>query len=225
MAWCLTGNKLLSEAMLVCFTDAYMHHSASMSLTHWGRVTHICVSRLTITGSDNGLSPGRRQAILWTNNGILLIGPLGTNCKENLSEILTFLFMKMRLKVSSAKWRPFCLSLNVLTETHCSTLHESTTSCPIQFPGPHPEFPGIQEVGVSCAVTLLDLQDHPHTALGDLLVDLMTFPEYSSRCQPQQEKILLPIVVKDIQIFCTKEIPIVKNWSHIHNQLFIQYSY
>ena len=39
----------------------------------WGRVTHICVSRLTITGSDDGLSPGRRQAIIWTNAGILLI--------------------------------------------------------------------------------------------------------------------------------------------------------
>ena len=83
-------------------------------LTHWGRVTHICVSRLTITGSDNGLSPGRRQAIIWTNAGILLIGPLGTNISENSIEILTFSFTKMRLKVSSAKWRPFCLGLNVL---------------------------------------------------------------------------------------------------------------
>ena len=27
--------------------------------THWGRVTHICVSDLTIIGSVNGLSPGR----------------------------------------------------------------------------------------------------------------------------------------------------------------------
>ena len=85
-------------------------------LTHWGRVTHICVSRLTITGSANGLSPGRRQAIIWTNAGILLIGPLGTNFSENLIEILTFSFTKMRLKVSSAKWRLFCLGLNVLNQ-------------------------------------------------------------------------------------------------------------
>ena len=70
---------------------------------------HICVSRLTITGSDNGLSPRWRQAIIWTNAGILLIGPLGTNFIENLIGILTFSFSKMRLKVSSAKWRPFCL--------------------------------------------------------------------------------------------------------------------
>ena len=75
---------------------------------------HICVNRLTITGSDNGLSPGWRQAIIWTNAGILSIGPLGTNFSENLIEILTFSFRKMRLKVSSAKWRPFCLGLNVL---------------------------------------------------------------------------------------------------------------
>ena len=81
-------------------------------LSHWGRVTHICVIKLTIVGSDNGLSPGRRQAIIWTNAGVLLIGPLGTN----FSEILTFSFKKMRLKVSSAKRRPFCLDFNMLTE-------------------------------------------------------------------------------------------------------------
>ena len=48
-------------------------------LTHWGRVTHMCVGNLTTVGSGNGLSPGRRQAIIWTNARILLIGPLGTN--------------------------------------------------------------------------------------------------------------------------------------------------
>ena len=83
-------------------------------LTHWGRVTHICVSKLIIIGSDNGLSPGRRQAIIWTNVGILLSGPLGTNFSEILTGIETFSFTKMHLKMSSAKWRPFCLCLNVL---------------------------------------------------------------------------------------------------------------
>ena len=76
-------------------------------LTHWGRVTHICVSKMTNIGSDNGLSPGRCQAIIWTNAGILLIGPLWTNFSEILIEILTFSFKKVRLKVSSGKWRPF----------------------------------------------------------------------------------------------------------------------
>ena len=52
-------------------------------VTHWGRVTHTCVSKLTITDSDNGLSPGRRQAIIWTNAEILLIGTPGTNFNRN----------------------------------------------------------------------------------------------------------------------------------------------
>ena len=59
-------------------------------LIHWGRVNHICVSELTIIVPDNGLSPGRRQAIIWTNDGILLIGPLGTNFSEIYSEFQHF---------------------------------------------------------------------------------------------------------------------------------------
>ena len=80
-------------------------------------MTHIYVGELTIIVSDNGLSPGRRQAIIWTIAGILLIGPYGTNFIEILIEIRTFSF-QMSLKVSSAKWRPFCLGLNVLTAEH-----------------------------------------------------------------------------------------------------------
>ena len=56
-------------------------------LTHWGRVTNICGSKLTTIGLDNGLSPGRRQAIIRTNDGILLFRTLGTNFSEILSEI------------------------------------------------------------------------------------------------------------------------------------------
>ena len=58
--------------------------STQMALTHWGRVRHICVSKLTIIGSDNGLSPGRCQAIICTSAGILSVGPLGTNFSEIL---------------------------------------------------------------------------------------------------------------------------------------------
>ena len=87
-----------------------------LCLTHWGRATHICVSKLTIIVSDNGLPPGRRQAIIWNNARILSIGLFGTKFSEILIEILTFSFKKMRLKVSSAKWRPFCLGLNVLSQ-------------------------------------------------------------------------------------------------------------
>ena len=74
---------------------------------HWGRVTHKCVSELTVIGSDNGLSPGRRQAIFWTNAGILLIGPLGTNFNEILIEIHIISFKKIHLA-------PIFLGLNVV---------------------------------------------------------------------------------------------------------------
>ena len=97
-----------------CIFD-HSPYSIVIRLTHWGRVTHICVSKLTIIGSDNGLSPDRRQAITWTSDGILLIGPIGTSFSETLSKIQTFSLKKMRFKVSSAKWRAFCLDLNVLS--------------------------------------------------------------------------------------------------------------
>ena len=81
------------------------------SLTHWGWVMKIRVSKFTIIVSDNGLSPGRRQAITWTNSGILLIRTRGANFNDILSK--TFSFKKMHLKMSSEKG-PFDLGLDVL---------------------------------------------------------------------------------------------------------------
>ena len=59
-------------------------------------------------GSDNGLLPIQHQAIILTNAGLLSIRPLGTNFSEILITIQNFSFMKMHLKISSVKWRPFC---------------------------------------------------------------------------------------------------------------------
>ena len=87
-----------------------------MSLTHWGRVTHMYIDKLTIIGSDNGLLPGRCHAIIWTNDGISLIKPLGTNFSEILSKVHTFSFMRMHMKMLSAKSWPFCLGRNVLND-------------------------------------------------------------------------------------------------------------
>ena len=56
---------------------------------------HICIGNLTTIDSDNGLSPGRRQAIIWTNDGTLLIGFFGTNHTENLIQIDIFSFKKI----------------------------------------------------------------------------------------------------------------------------------
>ena len=76
-------------------------------LTHWGRATHICVANLTIIGSDNGSAPGQRQASIWTNAGILSIGPLGTIFNEISIGIQAFPFKRMHLKMSSGKWCHF----------------------------------------------------------------------------------------------------------------------
>ena len=106
--WILAGNDI----------NFYI----AAGLTHWGRVTHICVGTLAIIGSDNGLSPSRRPAIIWTNAGLLLIGPLGTNSSDILIGIQAFSFKKMHLEMSSAKWRPFCRGLNVLIKLHMPSL-------------------------------------------------------------------------------------------------------
>ena len=75
-------------------------------LTHWGRVTHLYISNLTIIGSDNDLSPGRCQAIIWTSAGVLLTGPSGTNFSEILITIHTFSFKKMHLNMEAILSRP-----------------------------------------------------------------------------------------------------------------------
>ena len=83
------------------------------------RVTHICVGNLTISGSDNSLSPDRRQAIILTNAGILLIVPIGTNFSDNLIKIHTFSFKKIQenafenvvWKMSAILSRPQCVNI------------------------------------------------------------------------------------------------------------------
>ena len=80
-------------------------------------MTHICVSKLTIIVSDNGLSPGRHQAIIWTDAEISLTWPFGTNFSERVIEIQQFPLKTMHLKMSSTEWPPFCLRLNVLSTT------------------------------------------------------------------------------------------------------------
>ena len=73
-------------------------------LNHRGRVTHIRVGKLTSIASDNGLSPGRRQTIIWNIAGIMLIGPLGTNFSEILIKIL---WKNMFENVCEILWRKY----------------------------------------------------------------------------------------------------------------------
>ena len=92
-------------------------------------MTHICVSKLTITGSDSGLSPGRRQAIIWTNAEILLIRPLGANFSEILIEIDTFslkkkVIWKCRLEMATILPRPQGVNLPCPNCIVTASLHQ-----------------------------------------------------------------------------------------------------
>ena len=82
----------------------------------------ICVSKITIIGWDNGLSPDRRQAMIWTSAGILLVGPLGPSFSWILIEIDIFSFKKMHLEISFGKWRPFCLG-HIMLMVICRSTH------------------------------------------------------------------------------------------------------
>ena len=98
-------------------------------LTHWGRVTHICVSDLTSIGSDNGLMPGRHQVIIRTNAGILLIRPLGTNFSEFSVEILNIFIQENAFESVVCEKAAICFGLNELRysgdEIKCPTPHNS----------------------------------------------------------------------------------------------------
>ena len=114
-----------------CARCKYIFHRFKIcyTLTHWGRVAHIWFSKLVIIGYDNGLSPGRHQAIIltprvWTTAAILSIRILGINSSEIFIEIHTFSFKKMHLKISSGKWQPFCLDLKVSKPCAAPLIHE-----------------------------------------------------------------------------------------------------
>ena len=94
-------------------TTSVSGEKKSARINSLGPIDAYMFGKLTIIGTDNGLSPGRRQAITWTYAGSLLMRHFGTNFSETLIGIQTFSFKKMHLKLSSAKWRPFCLGLNV----------------------------------------------------------------------------------------------------------------
>ena len=93
------------------FKIHFLEQVTSHSLIEAERCIHVSPT-LAIIGSDNGLSPVRRQAIIWTNAVSLSIGPLGTNFSQIVFKIQTFSLKKMHLKMSSGKCRPFCRSLS-----------------------------------------------------------------------------------------------------------------
>ena len=89
-------------------------------LTHWGRVTHICVSKLNSIGSDNALSPSHHLNRCWNIVNLTLGNKLPWNVYRN-----SYIFIKknLYLKMSSGKWRPFCPGLNVLMPPTTAVSH------------------------------------------------------------------------------------------------------
>ena len=85
------GILIRIRIILICYSLLVLPVQV---IIHWGRVTHICVSKLTTIGLDKGLSPGRPQVIILTNAGMLL----WTNFSEIWIEIHTFLFKKIHIK-------------------------------------------------------------------------------------------------------------------------------
>ena len=112
-----------SGTFVVCYAAL-----CSQCCINWGRVTHICVRNLITIGTDDGLLPGRRQAIIWTNARILLTGPLGKQFRDILIKIDIFSFERIHLKPFSAKGWPYCLGFNVLTP-FCNLSKQNYMKC------------------------------------------------------------------------------------------------
>ena len=133
LSWCFSLQNNIdwntqSQFPAAYLLSTYMSEGVTsiVRLTHWGRVTHICVNKLTTISSDNGLPPGRRQAIIWTSAGILLTSfdAWGQNSMKYQSK---FIYSHSRKCIWTAKCRPFCPSLNVLRvfETASSFIYQT----------------------------------------------------------------------------------------------------
>ena len=84
----------------------------------WLSDAYICVSKLSIIVSDNGLSPGRCQAIIWSSAGILVNWTTGNKLQRNINQNSSiFIHDENAFEMLYGKWRPFCLGLNVLRKT------------------------------------------------------------------------------------------------------------
>ena len=79
-------------------------------------IQQICVNNLTSVGSDNVLSPGRRQAIIWNNVGRFSNGPWETNFSEILIINVYIFIQENAFKNAVRKLVCICLGLNVIIQ-------------------------------------------------------------------------------------------------------------
>ena len=110
---------IVHNCMKMYSLEPFLINNFFINLIHWGWVMHICISKLTIIGSDNDLSPGRHQAIIWINIGILLIGPLGTNSVKYKSNFFfqEKAFENVVRKLGAILSRPQCVNVEILQFT------------------------------------------------------------------------------------------------------------
>ena len=112
------SNKMEEYVALTHYflRDAIISKWLSLLLTHWGRVTHICVSKLTIIGSDNGLSPDRRQAIIWTNDKNMVDFNLRNKLQWNLKRNSCIFIQENAFENVVCEMASIFLGLNVLRQ-------------------------------------------------------------------------------------------------------------
>ena len=142
------GNKLFANWIEWRFYFKKIHLKTSSAkwllfcpgfneLTHWGQAMHICVNKLTIIGSDNGLSPGRRQAIIWTMLEYCSLHPWEHKLQWNLNQNLSI--FNRNNAFENVVWK-----MAAISRTHCVKKasqqkqqqifqHVSSKSCMIEF--------------------------------------------------------------------------------------------
>ena len=98
-------NRKLSLSYTECHTMGV--------LIHWGQVTLICFGKLNTIGSDNGLSPGRHQAIIWTNDVIFLIGTLRKKLQWSFNWNSYIFFQENALEIAVGEMA------TILSRSHC----------------------------------------------------------------------------------------------------------
>ena len=95
-------------------------------LTHWGQVTHICISKLTIIVSHNGWSPGASSHYInqcWSIINWTFRNKLQRNRNRN-----SYIFIpENTFKDVICEIAEFCFGLNVLTALTITSSHQQNT--------------------------------------------------------------------------------------------------
>ena len=105
MAWCFSTRASVATVLIM-----HPYGSSSLRVKKWNqnRMRPSAIMHLNNIGSGNGLFPFQRHPITWTN------ADNWTTFSEIIIKIQIFSFKKMYVKISSAKWLPFCSGLIII---------------------------------------------------------------------------------------------------------------